>query len=1089
MRSRIKLSGILLLIPITFVFLLSPVLAKRLPVNIFTSADGLGSGFVDNIYRDSRGFMWFCTRDGLSRFDGSRFVTYRIGDTASPPGIEVIFETRTGDYYVSTTGGTFRLRPDVISEHRSSFDRAMTAEFLFGARGSFLEDKTGNLWINYGPLSRLVERDGKTELVRYPLDIPTNENRPLQILDLAESQDGSLWMNSSWGLIRRMADDRIVFYPFDSPVETGSNSMIVSRDGRVWLTIGKEIHVLLPEAPETLAGSEKLITRKIVPARTIIFNPGGDVPLPSLQGESFAYRSDSENEFVENSYSKRLVQTSDGSVWISAENLLYEIGGGKLQIHSASEGLPAVMARMAEDRAGNLWIGGHAGLARINRNGLVTYGNGDGPQSSRFFAAMSDINGAPVFAGRDHTLNRFNGTALDSVRPQIPQDASYLWTSRFAMRSSDGDWWLLSNDKLYRFSGVSDFRQLDGMAPSTIYDTSSGLPSNAIFQIFEDSKKNIWVSTRGSNSVGNGLSILTPGSKTFRTLTEVEGYPRGRAPSSFWEDSRGRIWLGFYEGGLGIYDGETVRVFDKETGVPSTGLITDIIVDSKGVMWLATSVLGLFRVDDPKSDTPTFAKVDVASTPLSNNIRTITEDKYGRLYLGGARGVERYTPDTGRVKRFTVSEGLAADFVVDSYRDKNDDLWFVTNDGVSKLTPLQDEDPPPPEVLIGDVRISGKLASVSELGTTNFNTGELVYTDNNFQIDWFGLDLRAGEFLRYQFMLEGADQDWSPQTDQVTVTYANLGPGTYRFLVRAINTEGAASPSPAVVSFQILPPIWQRWWFLTLTAIAVGLVIYGIYTYRTRQLLQINAALEDAHKAEERLRRSREERLVELERVRSRIATDLHDDIGASLTQIAILSQVAQTKNGENRSGSASPLTKITEVSNELVGTMSDIVWSINPAKDHLSDLVQRMRRFASDVLAPNGTIARFDLPDDSSAIVVDSNIRREVFLVFKEAVNNIAKHSGSTEVKVRLSINDRMIELDVQDNGDGFDNVKPSFEDTFTSEGYSGNGIPSMRKRAMEMGGNLVIDSTKGSGTTVKLRMPRELAFDDSIIPNRGDI
>jgi signal transduction histidine kinase len=111
------------------------------------------------------------------------------------------------------------------------------------------------------------------------------------------------------------------------------------------------------------------------------------------------------------------------------------------------------------------------------------------------------------------------------------------------------------------------------------------------------------------------------------------------------------------------------------------------------------------------------------------------------------------------------------------------------------------------------------------------------------------------------------------------------------------------------------------------------------------------------------------------------------------------------------------------------------------------------------------------------------------VFLVFKEAVNNIAKHSGSTEVKVRLSINDRMIELDVQDNGDGFDNVKPSFEDTFTSEGYSGNGIPSMRKRAMEMGGNLVIDSTKGSGTTVKLRMPRELAFDDSIIPNRGDI
>ena len=1082
-----KYSGIFLLVPIALGLLFSSVFAKRLPVKIFTSADGLGSGFVDNIYRDSRGFMWFSTRDGLSRFDGSRFVTYRIGDTASPPGIEVVFETRAGVYYVSTTGGTFRLRPDVISEHRSSFDRAMTAEFLFAARGSFLEDKAGNLWINNGPLARLVERDGKVELDRYPLDIPTNENRPLQIIDLAESQDGSLWMNSSWGLIRRLPDDRIVFYPFESPIETGSNSMIVSKSGHVWLTIGKEIHVLLPEAPESFSGAEKLTTRKLTPAREIVFTPGGDVPVPEQQGESFEYRSDGEREFVENSYTKRLLETQDGSIWISAENLLFEVSGGKLQVHTSAEGLPAVMGRMAEDSAGNLWVGGHAGLARINRNGLVTYGAGDGPQSSRFFAATSDINGAPVFAGRDHTLNRFNGTALDSVRPKIPLDLSYLWTSRFAMRSSDGDWWVLSSDKLFRFSGISDFRQLDGMDPSTVYDTESGLPTNAVFQIFEDSRKNIWVATRGSNSVGNGLSILGPGSKTFRTLTEAEGYPRGRSPSSFLEDGRGRIWLGFYEGGLGIYDGEKVRVFDKETGVPSTGLITDMVIDSKGVMWLGTSVLGLFRVDDPSSDTPKFAKVDVASTPLSNNIRTITEDKYGRLYLGGARGVERYCPDTGHVKRFTVSEGLAADFVVDSYRDKNDDLWFVTNDGVSKLTPLQDEDPPPPQVLIGDVRISGRLASVSELGTSSFNTGELVYTDNNFQIDWFGLDLRAGEFLRYQFMLEGADQDWSTQTDQATVTYANLRPGTYRFLVRAINTEGASSPSPAVVSFQILSPIWQRWWFLTLAAIAIGLVIYGVYTYRTRQLLQINAALEGAHKAEERLRRSREERLVELERVRSRIATDLHDDIGASLTQIAILSQVAQAKNGENGNASTSPLTKITEVSNELVGTMSDIVWSINPAKDHLSDLVQRMRRFASDVLATNGIIARFDLPDDSSAIIVDSNIRREVFLVFKEAINNIAKHSGATNVKVRLSISDKMIELDVQDDGSGFDNVAPSFEDTFHSEGYSGNGIPSMRRRASEMEGTLAIDSTKGRGTTVKLRMPRDLAFDDSIIPNRG--
>ncbi|MDI1240876.1 MAG: triple tyrosine motif-containing protein [bacterium] len=725
----------------------------------------------------------------------------------------------------------------------------------------------------------------------------------------------------------------------------------------------------------------------------------------------------------------------------------------------------------------------NAGLARINRSGLTTYGAGDGPNSSRFFSSATDLAGSPVFSGRGHTLNRFNGTSMDTVRPGLPKDSSYLWTSRFAMRSSDGDWWLLSNTKLYRFAGVTNFRDLDGMPPSTTYDSSSGLLANGMFQIFEDSKKNIWVSTRGSNASGNGVAILTPGSRSFRPLSEADGYPRGKAPSSFLEDSRGRIWLGFYEGGLGVYENGTVRIFPS--GIPETGLITDMIVDAKGRMWLATSVHGLYRVNDHQSDTPTFEKVDVASAPLSNNIRTITQDRFGRLYLGGARGVERYCPDTGHVKRLTVSEGLAADFVVDSFRDKNDDLWFVTNDGVSRLTPLQDEDPPPPQVLIGSLRILGRLAPVPELGAASFDTGDLPHTDNNFQIDWFGLDLRAGEFLRYQFMLEGADADWSKQSDQMTVTYANLRPGSYRFLVRAINTEGASSAAPAVIAFQIIPPVWQRWWFLTLSAIAAGCAIYAVYSYRTKKFVQINSALEEARKAAERLRRSREERLIELERVRSRIAIDLHDDIGASLTQIAILSQVAQTKNGSN--GAAAPLNKITEVSNELVGTMSDIVWSINPAKDHLCDLMQRMRRFASDVVAPKDIIARFDLPDDSSAIVVDSNIRREVFLVFKEAINNIAKHSEASRVSVRLSIDDRTIELDVQDDGKGFENIAPSFADTFTSEGYSGNGIPSMRRRAMEMGGHLQIDSTKGVGTQIKLRMPRELSFDDSIIPNRG--
>lgn len=1078
-KSLLSLTPLLLICALT-------ALAERLPVKIFTSADGLGSGFVDYIYRDSKGFMWFCTRDGLSRYDGSRFVTYRVGDTSFPPGIEAIFETKAGVYYVTTTGGTFRLRPEIVSDQRSQ-ERLMTAELLFGARGGMFEDSRGTVWVSYGPLSRLVEVDGKTTLERVDLDLPKNPTRNLSITEIAEGSDGSLWLNSSWGLVRRLPDDRIVFYPFETPTGSGANSMIVARDGRVWVTRGNRINVLLPPPADAINSQERVTSIPFEPAQQISLEPEKPVTLPTVPGQMFEYSTRQEHVFVENSYTKRLYQTSDGTVWVAAENLLLELAPNTLRIHSNLDGLPAVMGRMAEDAAGNLWIGGHAGLARLNRNGLVTYGEGDGTQSSRFFSATTDATGSPVFGGRDHTLNRFNGTSLESVRPALPPDSLYLWTSRFAFRSSSNDWWMLSNSKLYRFSGVSEFSQLDEMAPTAVYDSTAGLRSNGMFQIFEDSKKRIWVSTRGSTTAGHGVAILSPGETQFRALTEADGYPGGKSPASFVEDSRGRIWFGFYEGGLGLYENDKVRVFTKDHGIPANGHITDIHIDKKGQMWMATSVHGLYRVENADSETPTFSRVDSTSTPLGSNLRTITEDKFGRLYLGSARGVDRYCPDTGHVKRFTVSEGLASDFVVDSMRDKNDDLWFVTNDGISKLTPMEDEDPPPPQIFIGGLRISGRLETVSELGETTFDAGQLSNTDNNFQIEWFGLDLRAGEFLRYQYMLEGADREWSQPTDQVTVTYANLRPASYRFLVRAINTEGAVSAAPATIVFQIVPPIWQRWWFVALAVIGIGLIIFGFYRYRTARLIEINSALEEARRSEERLRRSREERLVELERVRTRIATDLHDDIGASLTQIAILSEVAQTKGGNGNGAQAAPLAKITEVSNELVGTMSDIVWSINPSKDHLSDLVQRMRRFASDSLAPKDIIVRFDLPEDGSAIVVDSNIRREVFLVFKEAVNNVAKHSNASRVDVKLTINDRLIELEVRDNGTGFDTAPPSFEDTYSSEGYSGNGIPSMQKRAAEMGGSIELQSSSESGTLVRLTMPRELAFDDSIIPNRN--
>src|SRR5262249_28094738 len=161
-----------------------------------------------------------------------------------------------------------------------------------------------------------------------------------------------------------------------------------------------------------------------------------------------------------------------------------------------------------------------------------------------------------------------------------------------------------------------------------------------------------------------------------------------------------------------------------------------------------------------------------------------------------------------------------------------------------------------------------------------------------------------------------------------------------------------------------------------------GGIVFLIYRYRIENLRRINAALREANLAEEALRHAREERVAELEQVRSRIATDLHDDIGSSLTQIAVLSEVAQAQ-GSGNGGRPESLQKISEVSNELIGTMSDIVWAINPAKDHLSDLTQRMRRVAADLLSPRGIAVRFRSREEDKRLRVKTNARREVFLIF----------------------------------------------------------------------------------------------------------
>jgi signal transduction histidine kinase len=342
----------------------------------------------------------------------------------------------------------------------------------------------------------------------------------------------------------------------------------------------------------------------------------------------------------------------------------------------------------------------------------------------------------------------------------------------------------------------------------------------------------------------------------------------------------------------------------------------------------------------------------------------------------------------------------------------------------------------PPRILITDLRIGGVAWPVSHVGQSRISRLELKPSQNQLQVDFVGIDYEAGDILRYSYKLEGADEDWSPPRVQHAVNYAALSSGTYHFLVKAITSDGAESTAPAEIDFVVLPPLWRRWWF---EGLALALAIAGVFA---------------AH-------RYRVAQAVSLERIRTTIATDLHDDIGASLSQIAILSEVARVNaDGE-------PLERVATLARELVDSMSDIVWSIRSEAHGMESLVRRMREFALDLLSGRGVDFELRTPEPGKNVELSLQARRQVFLIFKECIHNAARHSGCTAVAAELKIADQEGVLTIEDNGTG---LRPEEKAPRLT---GGTGIPNMRRRSQELGGRMQLISKPGEGCRVEIHFP----------------
>jgi ligand-binding sensor domain-containing protein/two-component sensor histidine kinase len=998
--------------------------AERLPVKTFTTTDGLPSDIITRIVRDSRGFLWFCTPQGLSRFDGYKFTNYGLDQGLPNRHVNDVLETRSGIYWVATSSGVCRFSPDArTGSGGQRFVSLSHGNDLGDDPGSLdvsalCEDRTGSVWFGTDKgLYRLDRAGAEWTVSRVELPRSARPDQNQRVISIIEDRHGFLWVSTYAGLYLNRLDGRIEFFDARQGVPvrnlTNANLLEDSR-GSIWLGTNAGLCQLISDPP---------------------------------QGRTILARTYTAKDGLATSSVSCLFRSSDGRVWVGNWTALSEFlpsgttVGQRFIRHTAANGVGDVLT-LCEDRDGNLWIGSEThGATKVARSGFVSYGEGDGLGGTRVSQISEDRSGELCAITTDHNTGfisryaagRFTPFPLNLAPRVMP---SFGWYQGI-LQDATGEWWIATSSGLLRYHNPGNVQHLTSIGPKAIYTTRDGLGTNAVFRIFEDSRRDIWIGTVGNPQ--NTLGRWQRSTDTIRRYSAADGIPQS-GPTAFCEDRTGNIWIGFGGGGLARYRGGRFTFFTKADGLPE-GFIFCLYLDQSGRLWVASGDGGVARLDDPTSNRPNFITYTTADGLSTNQATSITEDRWGRVYVGTGRGVDRIDPANGHVKHYTTADGLASNYVNVSFRDRTGTLWFGTLDGLSRFIPEPDRadalNAVLPSVLIGGLRIAGEQRQISELGETSIAGLKLGAAQNQLQIDFFGLSFAPGELLRYQYRLEGADKDWGPLTDQRSVNYAHLSPGSYHFLVRAVSSNGLISPLPATIAFVILPPVWRQWWFIGLVATATLIMLYSVYRYRVA-------------------------RLIELERIRTRIATDLHDDIGSSLSQVAVLSEVVRRRAG-SEPGVSEPLSTIAGLSRDLVDSMNDIVWAINPGRDYLSDVTQRMRRFASDVFTAREIQFSFSAPDPQLKLRLGADVRREVFLIFKESVNNAIRHSECTRADIEFLVRDGWLELSVRDNGKGFDVYHRS----------EGNGLSSMKQRAAKLCGALEIRSSGGRGTTVILRAP----------------
>jgi signal transduction histidine kinase/ligand-binding sensor domain-containing protein len=705
--------------------------------------------------------------------------------------------------------------------------------------------------------------------------------------------------------------------------------------------------------------------------------------------------------------------------WVAYSNhyLLRISPDKKTHYYFEKDGLPGLRFNNSFcDREKNVWLAMSNGVCKITETGIRRYTTQDGLMLNYVPELTKSTVASCLYAVTEAGLNFFNGSKWLSItyngKPFLCNKIADMGASQVS----------LSDSNVFRI--IIDF----STGQIKRKEFLATVPGGAM-QLDADSKGTIYISSH------TGVYMYYQ--------NKLSPVLQNKSVRSMIIDSHNRLWAGGFGDGL---DGYQVVYANKEPEfhkiyyVNNSAQISNelkgirsIAEDKYGNILAGTRYKGLFYLTIKNDTVVHTERLTMKDGLPSDAIWSVDTDRKNKWWLATVKGLisvsgtagKRIIRDEGKTYGISkVSEVLCAG---------DNTVWTDSYPGLAALNNQPARDSLPYKVYITGL-------SINNVTATDFSTTSLIklkHTQNNISIRFSANSYINEEAILYSYQLQkNGSALWTEPSAEHLVNFSALGPGTYTFRVKAVNLNGQWSSNEATYDFEILLPYWKRWWFIALVLAVITGILFSLYRYRISQLTKMQA-------------------------MRNNISSNLHDDIGASLTNILILNEMTK-KNIDDKEKATTHISRAGEDIKRISESLSDIVWNISPRYDDLNNLFIRMKRYAAEMLEGKNIEAEISFPEAELKYSMPMDQRRDFYLLFKEVINNMAKHSGANKAQVSIEINNKSLLLIVKDNGKGFTPAKSK----------TGNGLGSIKQRADKWNALLDINSEPGKGTVISLRM-----------------